>query len=47
MAKILEVILLAVIPVVWGLSIHFVFELFRQRRVRTVPQNDNARDDAS
>jgi hypothetical protein len=34
MPKILEVILLVVIPVVWGLLIHCVFEMFRGRRVR-------------
>jgi hypothetical protein len=34
MPKILEVILLIVVPVVWGMSIHCVFELFRRRRAR-------------
>jgi len=37
MAKTLEVILLVVIPVAWGMSIHCVFELFRRRRARRIP----------
>ena len=38
MPKILEVALLVVIPVVWGLAIHSVFELFRRRRSAARPQ---------
>jgi hypothetical protein len=34
MPKILEVILLVVIPFAWGLSINLVFELLRGRRSR-------------
>jgi hypothetical protein len=47
MAKIFEVILLVVAPVVWGLSIHFVFELFRVRRARRIPLDDSVEGDAS
>ena len=47
MPKILEVILLVVIPVVWGLSINFVFEIFRGRRSRRGPGDDSFEGDAS
>jgi hypothetical protein len=47
MPKILEVILLVVIPVAWGLSIHSVFELFRRRRVRRTPMSESIEGDGS
>ena len=47
MPKILEVILLVVIPVAWGLSINFVFEVFRGRRSRRVARGDSFEADAS
>ena len=47
MPKILEVILLVVIPIAWGLSINFVFEIFRFRRSRRAPGDDSFEADAS
>jgi len=32
MSKIIEAILLVVIPIAWGLSINYVFELLRRSR---------------
>jgi len=47
MPKILEVILLVVIPVAWGLSINFVCEIFRRRRGRRGSGDDSFEADAS
>ena len=47
MQRILEVILLVVIPVVWGLSINSVFEVFRSRRSRRGLRDDSFEADAS
>jgi len=47
MPKILEVILLVAIPIAWGLSIHFVFELFRFRRGRRGLAPDSSETEAS
>jgi len=47
MPKILEVILLVVIPLAWGLSINFVFEILRRRRSRRGPAGDSVEADAS
>ena len=47
MPKILEVILLVIIPVAWGLSINFVFEILRGRRSRRGPRGDSVEGDAS
>ncbi|MBT3199327.1 MAG: hypothetical protein HN350_05375 [Phycisphaerales bacterium] len=46
MPKTIEVILLAVIPVLWGLSIHTVFELLRARSHRRSAQSDPSEGDA-
>jgi hypothetical protein len=47
MPKILEVILLVLIPIAWGLSISLFFEMFRVRRRRRVPGDDSFEADAS
>ncbi|MDP6544523.1 MAG: hypothetical protein QGH60_11065 [Phycisphaerae bacterium] len=47
MPKILEVILLVVIPLAWGLSINFVFEILRNRPARRGPTGDSVEGDAS
>ena len=47
MPKILEVILLVAIPVAWGLSINFVFEVLRSRSSRRGPDGDGVEGDAS
>jgi len=47
MPKILEVILLVVIPVAWGLSINFVFEILRSRPSRRGPEAGSFEDEAS
>jgi len=47
MPKILEVILLVVIPVIWGLSINFVFEILRGRRSHRCPAAKSFEGDGS
>jgi hypothetical protein len=47
MPKILEVILLVVIPVAWGLSINFVFEILRSRPSRNGPAAGSFEGDAT
>jgi len=42
MLKIVEVILLVIVPVAWGMSIHCVFELFRRRRAGRQAITDSA-----
>ena len=47
MPKMLEVILLVVIPLAWGLSINFVFEVLRGRRDRRASEESSFEGDAS